>query len=59
MRHLVGLSIALALASGTLGTARQLVAQAEYDTAQSNALAARAGVQASQGSVEQSKASLH
>ncbi|MBI5547205.1 MAG: efflux RND transporter periplasmic adaptor subunit [Deltaproteobacteria bacterium] len=37
---------------------RQLIAQAELDTALANAEAAHAGVQASQGSVEQAKASL-
>lgn len=38
---------------------RQLIAQAELDTALSNAAAARASIQASQGSVAQAKAALN
>ncbi|HEV8718203.1 MAG TPA: efflux RND transporter periplasmic adaptor subunit [Candidatus Binatia bacterium] len=38
---------------------RQLIAQAEVDTAQTNAAAATAQVEAAKGSVEQAKAALH
>ncbi len=39
--------------------ARQLIAQADFDTAQSAAAAARAGVQVALGAVEQARAALH